>query len=196
MNQMTQRTKMDASASFLSVYGKGTTYRVFTADDDERLCGRIPEPMRKLLRQDGWCSYAEQTFWLCDPDDWIPAIKAWLPESGAWVIGRSSFGDQLAWDGTWFLWVLVHDFLAMRLIDDPEWLFSRTLTSEEFSLRRDMPGRTRLACRTAGCLEWDEIYTYIPALALGGSAETSRVERVKALPALGIMAALAPVRMA
>jgi hypothetical protein len=43
-------------------------------------------------------------------------------------------------------------------------------------------------------LEWNELYTYVPALVLGGSVETSRIERVQALEALVMLAQLAPIR--
>ncbi|MGX2040187.1 GAD-like domain-containing protein [Methylocaldum sp. MU1018] len=194
---MARRTKAPTSETFLKVFGPGDPYRPFEDADEGRLSGRIPGVMLEILRKEGWCSYKDQVLWLCDPDDWQPAAHAWFPsEPQAQVLARTAFGDLFIWDGEMFWFVLVHESLAMTTVDDPDWFFSRMLTADDFAPQTHLPGRVRAARETAGPLRWDEMYTYVPAFALGGSESSSRIERVKALEALALLASLAPLRRA
>ena len=59
--------------------------------------------------------------------------------------------------------------------------------------KKDLPPRVAAARKSAGPLAWDEMYTYEPALALGGSEKTSEVKRVKAREQLVTLAHAAPI---
>jgi len=135
----------------------------------------------------------ETIFWMCDPDDWTPSARAWLPESPSpQVLGRSAFGDLFVLDEG--IWVpLPHQSAILRSVSDLNWFFGETLTSKTGMLQRELP-QLRAARAAAGPLEWDEMYTYVPALALGGSEKTSKVERAKAREQLVILSQLAPIR--
>jgi hypothetical protein len=52
----------------------------------------------------------------------------------------------------------------------------------------------RAAAKAVGKLAGDEMYTYVPALQLGGSSKTSKVQRVKAGEQLVILWRLAEIR--
>jgi hypothetical protein len=192
---MARKTKMSAADKFLKVFGPCTSYRPYDKKDDARLADRIPEVMRNILKKEGWCSYKDQVLWLCDPDDWKPAAHAWFTGvKDAQGLARSGFGDLCVWDGKMFSFVMVHESLVMEMVDDADRFFSRVLTDDEFAFQTYLPERVRAARQKAGSLEWDEIYTYTPALALGGSMKSSRVERVKAFEAITLLASLAPIR--
>ena len=186
-------TPQEGLELFEKAFPSGVRYREYTQADDDRLAGRIPDVMRMILQKDGWCSYREQIFWICDPDDWTPAARAWLPESpSAQVLGRSSFGDLFILDKTFWL-TLPHQSAAIMSTGNSNWFFGRTATSKTFMLQSGLR-QHRAAQAGAGPLEWDEMYTYVPALALGGSEKTSKVERVKAREQLVILSQLAPIR--
>jgi hypothetical protein len=186
-------TPQEALESFEKAFPSGAPYREYTKADDERLTGRIPDVMRMILKKDGWCSYREQIFWMCDPDDWIPAARAWFPEStSAQVLGRSSFGDLFVLDKCYWL-TAPHRSVILQSTERSDWFFGETVTSKRFMLQADLPEH-RAAQKAAGPLEWDEMYTYEPTLARGGTMETSKVERVKAREQLVILAQLAPIR--
>ena len=194
---MAPRKKASASEAFRQFFGPGHCYRPFEADDQKRLADRIPKVMQEILDNDGWCSYKDQVLWLCDPDDWQVVTQAWCTWSpSAQVVARTGFGDLFIWDGEMYCYFLVHEFLYMRTVDDPDWFFSRMLTSHDFAPQTHLPSRVQAAKEVAGPLACDEMYTYVPALALGGSEESSRIERVKALEALTMLATLAPIRQA
>lgn len=202
---MSVSTPKDALKAFSKKFGSGDQYRPYTAKDEKRLRDRIPEVMQMLLKRDGWCSYRDQLLWLCDPDDWMAAGRAWVPEATAppEVLARSAFGDLFVLDNTpkkvkgyhysrtfWTVLACYSDVLTGT--DDPNWFFGRTLTSEDMVVAdRSI---VRAARASAGALSWDEMYTFVPALALGGSVESSKVERVKAREQLVILSQLAPIR--
>jgi hypothetical protein len=190
-----RRPTKSAAEAFLKAFGPGTPYREYSAADDVRLAGRIPEVMREILRKEGWCSYKEQVLWICDPDDWQAAARIWLPGApAAQVYARTGFGDLFVWDGELFWFVTVHESSALQSVDDADWFFSQSLTAKGFATQTYLPDRVRAARKTAGPLGWDEMYTYVPALALGGDPVSSRIERVKALESLAMLASLAPIR--
>lgn len=192
---MKRQSKNPATEQFLKTFGPGVTYRKYGDDDDARLAKRIPEVMREILKKQGWCSYKEQVLWLCDPDDWKPAVRAWFPDAkGAQVFLRTGFGDLCVWDGELFWFVLVHESMAMGTVDDGDWFFSQTITSKGLAPQTYLPERVGAARRVAGSLHWDEMYTYVPALALGGDPSSSRIEKVKAQEALTMLAGLAPIK--
>ena len=186
-------TPNEALKLFQKGFRAGVRYREYTKSDDKRLAGRIPEVMRMILQKDGSCSYREQIFWMCDPDHWAPAARAWFPKSQApQVLGRSSFGELFVLDEIFWL-TLPHQSVIIKEVHDRNWFFGCTLTSKTFMLKTEL-GRHRATRKKAGLLEWDEMYTYVPALALGGSAKTSKVERVKAREQLVMLSQLAEIR--
>jgi hypothetical protein len=186
-------TPQEALESFQKAFRSGVRYRQYSQADDDRLAGRIPEVMRMILQKEGWCSYREQIFWMCDPDDWSPAAHAWFPKSPSpQVLGRAAFGDLFVLDEIFWL-TLPHQSVILTEVNDSNRFFGRTLTSKTFMLQTELP-RLRAARDQAGSLEWDEMYTYVPAFALGGSEETSKLERVKAREQLVILSQLAPIR--
>lgn len=191
---MVSSNKLSASKKFRQFFGPGVCYRPFDIDDQKKLADRIPKVMLEILKNDGWCSYKDQILWLCDPDDWQPAAQAWCTWApNAQVVARTGFGDLFIWDGEMFWFCQVHESLCMRTVGNSDWFFSRMLTSHDFAPQTHLPVRIRKAKELAGPLNWNEMYTYVPALALGGSEESSRIERVKAIEALTMLAELAPV---
>ena len=192
---MAKRQKVAPAHVFMEYFGAGTPYRPFSEADETRLGERLPNVMKTILKKDGWCSYRDQVLWLCDPDDWVPAARAWMPECvDADVLVRSGFGDLFVWDGGNFWFVNVHTATAMMMVPDADWFFSQSLTDKEFAPSTHLPERLAKAREQAGPLEWDEMYAYTPALAIGGSQETSKIERVKAREAQAMLAKLAPLK--
>ena len=190
-----KKKKKTAADAFLKAYGDGVQYRKYTEADAKRLASRIPEPMREILERQGFCSYKDQAFWFCDPADWEAAGKAWFSDAEhPEVLARTAFGDLFVWDHEMFWIALVHTSEEIPLIGDAGWFFSQTLTSRDFPFVSELPGRVRDAEKSAGTIEWDEIYGYVPALALGGNKKRSRVEVAKALEALVMLSELAPIR--
>jgi hypothetical protein len=192
---MARKQKTDPAADFAKAFGEPTPYRDFTPADKSRLGARLPSVLQAILSKDGWASYKDQAFWLCDPDDWREAAAAWFPDTpGAEVFGRSAFGDLLVWDGAMFWYARVHEAVVIMLVDDADWLFSRTLCDQDFSLHDSLPADVKRARDAVGRLAWNEMYALTPALALGGDPTTSKIDRVLAKEHLAMLAGLGPIK--
>jgi hypothetical protein len=184
------------AAQFWNVFGKGTRYREYSADDASRLAGRLPEVMLNILTSEGWCTYDGEVLWLCDPDDWETAARCWQPEDKpVEVFLRSGFGDLVLWDGSDAWFINVHESYGMLIGDDPDWIFAKTLTDAEFAFRTYLPELVARAHEQADPLAWDEIYTFVPALALGGNEKSAKIVKAKALEALDILRQLQNLKL-
>jgi hypothetical protein len=184
-----------AVTDFKAVFGPGDRYAEYTAATAKRLGTRIPEVMHALLEQDGFCSYKEQVLWLCDPDEWTAAAAVWFPESpSATVVARGPFGDLFVLDGESFYEVLVHESVVIPNVDDANWFFGFSMTQKGFATQALWPKKAHAAAKSVGALSADEMYTYVPALQMGGTFEDSKIERVKAHEQLVILSQLSEIR--
>lgn len=191
-----RKKRVSAAATFRATFGPGVTYRQFTSDDERRLADRLPPAMLDLLRADGWCSYREQVLWLADPDEWAPALRAWLgADAQGECVLRSAFGDLFYWHGQSFWYLNPHEANAMMMLaPDTDWFFSRSITASGFAPSTHLPARVAAARAAVGPLADHEIYVYEPALALGGSQETSRIEKGSAVESHAMLAQLTTLR--
>ncbi len=189
-------TNEKALERFDAVWGNGTRYRELDAATETRLAAKTPETFVELLKRDGFCGYRGGALWMCDPDDWAPVARAWLPHSpGAAVIARSSFGRVYVWDGTIVWSVAATESIVQKFYDNGLYFFAGSLWMLGQFDGEQMEQQTREAAAAHGPLAWDEMYAYVPALALGGSPSTTKVERVKAREHLVMLAQLAPIQV-
>lgn len=192
------KKRASAAATFRATFGPGVAYRPFTSDDEQRLAERLPPAMLELLRADGWCSYRDQVLWLTDPDEWAPALRAWLgPDTDAECLLRSGFGDLFYWQHGQHFWYLnPHEANAMMMLaPQTDWFFTHSLTAAGFAPSTHLPVRVAAARAAVGPLAGHEMYLYVPALALGGSQETSRIEKGSAMEAHAMLAQLTRLRV-
>lgn len=171
---------------YQKVLGPGTQYRALNGSELSDLQESVPPIMHGLLSDSGLCSYQKQKIWFCDPRDYTLVAERFtniIPNGR--VLARTAYGELFIWDGEAYWFVMVHEGTIMWLIGDDNWFFSYVIAQEEFT-----PGSMRNALKQAGELEWNEIYTYVPALALGGDRRDSKIERVKLNEGVAILAEL------
>jgi hypothetical protein len=169
-------------AGFRKHWGKPARY----ADPSERDLERAPEALRSVIAKDGWASYRDGTLWTCPPAEWnaAPWLEPGPGEAATWL--RTGFGDLIAWDGEMFWQVLVHHGARMRLTDSDAWLIGHSLVQPDAYVNDDLPKLMERG-REKGSLSGSQIYTFVPALALGGSEEESEVEIAEGAVALDIL---------
>ena len=176
--------------AFDGYYGEGERYRAFGAEDERRL-EDLPAILRELFRRDGLCSYKKQQIWTCDPDEWTEAGRLWLPDhDNPQVFGRTSFGDLFLWSNGRCWLVSVHASVVTPMIQKAEFFLAITLTDKRLWREAGLAGNTRRAKKAAGLLAPDEIYLWVPALALGGSKSDSEIVKSKALEGLQMLRGL------
>jgi hypothetical protein len=176
-------------------YRSDGAYRPFTIADHARLEGRLAPTLLELAAQDGWTSYNNRAVWLCDPDDWAGVAAPWLDQgvAKADMMIRTAFGEMIVWDGTFFWLVMPHEAVRMRLTEWDDWLLGSTLPLPDFYFRDELPRLVERATQQVGPVGPDTMFSYVPALALGGTPETSRIEIAGAREALALLSQLAPV---
>lgn len=185
---------MTPPTRFRQTYGAPTSTTPFTDADRARLAGRLPDPLLDLWSEDGWATYRDGLLRWIDPDLMESAARAWFPGfDRVEIYGISSFGEFLAWDGTSFYTVLVHDALCLEGVPDAGFLLGYAICTDDFVQSVLSPKRLERALEVCGPLQDPQIYAWVPALALGGDPSTSAIERVSRVEALVLLASLAPI---
>lgn len=188
---MTNAKIKKAIETFLSVYEPD---KIAPADHLPEAVLRHPA-IAELVRMHGFVSYSNQLLWMCNPDEFADVAKPWLESDAneADVFFRTAFGELYAWDGVFFWQIMPHQSARVRLTEHAEWLIGKSLVDEEMSVRSDLPKLLQKAQKSNPPLGADEMYNFVPALALGGSESRSDIEKTKLKEALDILLQLAPV---
>lgn len=177
--------------------------------------GRLPDRLLGYWREHGWAGYSNGRFWTVNPQDYEPALDAWIGdtefmEKDAYhVIGRSAFGELyfwgestgnslsiMPWDGLAFPTGGAEKYIVQGKADEAMGWFFSAKEPEDFDVEDNM-GRPLFdrALKKLGALEHDEMYGFVPALALGGTASLKNLQVVKAVEHLVLLAQLAPLKV-
>lgn len=177
-----------------------------------RYRGKLPDQLLAYWGEFGWCGYADGLFWTVNPQDYEPPLEAWIGgtsfmERDAYhVIARSAFGHLLFWGERTGYTLRILAPYAMASASEP------SFAPEEFQLgakaffstqdrpfydlkdKSDQPLFDRVR-KTLGQLNHDEMYGFVPALALGGPATLDHLQKVKAVEHLVLLAQLSELRV-
>lgn len=155
--------------------------------------GKVPETLIEEWRERGWCCFAQGVLWTVNPDEYAEVITEFLPdshESGRTtvVFARSAFGDLLIGRDGRAMDLSVHYGRCVDLA----WEVDRFLRRlDRGYVSKALDGRLAMvAIKQFGPLSPDEMFTFEPALALGGAAEMKYVKKVKMFPQLSFLAQL------
>lgn len=168
----------------------------------ERFRGKLPDQLLEYWEVHGWCGYADGLFWTVDPLEYEPVLNAWIGgtpfmESDAYhIIARSAFGELFFWGE--------RTGESLRIFAPGSYCLPNEAIFKEnelelglrafFSVRNreenDFAGIFNLALGNLGQLMPDEMYGFVPALALGGPADLNHMKKVKAVEHLIFLAQL------
>jgi len=202
-------------AYFLEKMGPSVDRRYVPPSTIDRYRGKLPDQLLTYWEEHGWCGYADGLFWTVDPQEYEPVLEAWIGdtpfmEQDAYhIIGRSAFGKLIFWGEKTgeSLLILPWDALAFPSNGSAEYIakghaneavswFFAGLRRKDFDLDDD--GQSPLfapALKKLGRLKPDEVYGFVPAVALSGAATLANLQKVKAVEHLVILAQLAPLRV-
>jgi hypothetical protein len=192
---------------FLEKMGPAIQRRNVPQSSIERFRGRLPDQLLGYWREHGWSGYADGLFWTVDPHEYEPVLEAWIGdtqfmEKDAYhVIARSAFGKLYLWGERTGHSLKIFAPGAYCLpsddVDQDDDL--------DFELRMFFGARKRKendfaelfvpAMNKLGPLECDEMYGFVPALALGGPSELAHLQKVKAVEHLVFLAQLEPLQV-
>jgi hypothetical protein len=176
--------------------------------------GKLPDQLLKYWELYGFSGYGKGLFWLVDPDEYEPALEAWIGDTDFmetdehYVIARNAFGKLFLWgkktgqnltinspwamifprDNSEILNRRGADFLVQSFIS------ARQKSRLDFEDHLEKPLFER-ALKALGPLAPDEMYGFVPALALGGKADLKFLQKVKAVEHLVVLAQLGEKRI-
>lgn len=159
---------------------KAERYAEFTKQDRERLTGRLPDLYLDLLERDGWAAYRKGALWTCDPDDMKNVKQGWLEHfPKAEIFMQTAFGDFFFWDQRYCFTCSVNNSQILYSSMRVTWFLAGIITNGAFFKSLGLPKYSNLGAKQCGPLTRDEVYFWVPAFALGGSPESSAIERGK-----------------
>ena len=190
-------------------FGPAIETKVVSQRSLEKFKGKLPDQLLLYWREYGWSGYGKGLFWLVDPDEYEPVLEAWIGDTpfmeqdAYYVIARSAFGELFLWgtkngpglsiESNWGMIFpgsdaeaikngqadqLVKNFIAFQKV--------KNLDMQD-SFKKPLFDR---ALEKLGPLAADEMYGFVPALALGGKADLKNLQKVKAVEHLVMLAQL------
>jgi len=180
----------------------------------ENYRGKVPDRLLEYWQAYGFAGYGGGLFWMTDPDDYSEVLNAWLygtefyGTDNYYVIGRSAFGDLTLWGTKTGPSLTIDCPWAMIFPDDntawmsegkgdlliSTWLSGMQADGLDQTDESDVPLFDR-AEKLLGPLAHDEMYGFVPALALGGSCRLDHLKKVKAVEHLMFLAQLGERRI-
>jgi hypothetical protein len=128
--------------------------------------------------------------WTVDPDELGGISSRWVEGT---PLFRTAFGNLLVWDGDVVWRADVHYGLVGVVAIDASFLYDDVLVRSKSVKALLDPTSVRRATKSAGELAPQEMYFWVPALALGGAPETSQISRGGMVEALTALAQSTPV---
>jgi hypothetical protein len=192
---------------FLEQMGPPTHKRHVPPSSIERYRGKLPDQLLAYWEEHGWCGYADGLFWTVDPQEYEPALEAWigdtpLMEKDAYhIIARSAFGKLYFWgertgDSLKVMAPGAYCFPRKAMYNEDELDFGvRMFFSNRDREENDFGGLFAPALSKLGQLAHDELYGFVPALALGGPSDLAHLQKLKAVEHLVFLAQLAPLEV-
>jgi hypothetical protein len=166
-----------------------------SSDQIEQYHGELPSCLLNYWQEYGWGAFGDGMFWLVNPADFTSTLDAWCHDlvdtDGAYVIGRSAFGKLVVWKRGHgkFMHVVpfehtIFTFAPNKFVQAGKEDFSFGVMisqvdpdSLDYEDKRENP-LFRRALKKLGPIEQHEMYAFVPALSLGGSAEVASLENV------------------
>jgi hypothetical protein len=191
-------------ALFLTHFGPAIDKRYVPLSTIDRYRGKLPDQLLTYWEEYGWCGYADGLFWTVNPQEYEPALEAWIGdtpfmEQDAYhVIARSAFGKLYLWGeetgDTLSIFAPASTCFASPPDNDIDRDFEMRLFFGGMSRKGiDVEGLFAPALQQLGRPAHDEMYGFVPALALGGALTLSNLRKVKAVEHLVLLAQLAPL---
>ena len=193
-------------AVFLTHFGPAIDRRYVPPSTIDRYRGKLPDQLLAYWEEYGWCGYGDGLFWTVNPQEYEPALEAWIGdtpfmEQDAYhIVARSAFGTLYLWGektgDTLRLFAPASCCFTSVPDDDVDRDFEMRVFFGSLSRdNNDVEGLFAPAQQQLGRLGRDDMYGFVPALALGGTPTLANLQKVKAVEHLVILAQLAPLQV-
>ena len=150
-----------------------------SADLLSRLESHLPEYLISAWKEFGFFTTKDSFLFLTNPDEFEYLKESGLISKKAIVILRTSFGDVFTWENNCCNHLMINDGIVSELDKNIEFFFESTILMDELLNGVLYWKQHKKAMKRIKQLESDECFAFVPAFALGGSARTSEIEKVK-----------------
>ncbi|AQS38600.1 hypothetical protein Sps_03473 [Shewanella psychrophila] len=170
---------------------------------------KLPNRLLEYWHEYGFCGWGEGIFWIVNPNDYAEILEEWLARTpfvgkdNYYVIARGAFGRLLIWGEKTGPCLDINPCYSMIFPTDKTAdlqerggdltidLFFSTCSKDEVEEEDldDNPLFDRAMVRL-GPLEADEMYGFVPALAIGGAPKLENLQKVKVIEHLSFLADL------
>ena len=166
---------------------------------------RLPEQLVEYWVQFGWTGYASGLFWTVNPQEYEALLCHWLADTVFYeqdryhVIARSAFGDLYVWGEKSGYCLTISSLLARythrvsAFTDDQLDFGIKAFFLAMNPASNDFADMFQSAVHALGRLRSDEMYGFVPALALGGPIEFKNLQKVKTIEHLEFLSQLTPL---
>ncbi|WP_122446241.1 GAD-like domain-containing protein [Pseudomonas viridiflava] len=167
---------------------------------------KLPPQLLDYWVEHGWCSYANGLFWTVNPSEYDGILEHWLADiegfqSGAYhVIARSAFGLLYVWGEKDGYCMTISSYLGRYSIrksvfaPDKLDLGVQAFFSSMIVNSNDLDELFEPALKKLGSLKSDEMYGFVPALALGGTIGLKNLQKVKIIEHLEFLSQLSTLQ--
>jgi hypothetical protein len=184
---------------FLEQFGNPQNAKSVPKEIIEKYANILPSRLLEYWSEYGFCSFKDGLFWLVNPDDYQDSMIGWLKGTGIMeldsfhVIARTGFGSMLLWGKktgqSWTIDIndgeLFHEKGDEKRISEGKQNESLqgffAVFSPESADLKDVDTNKPIfeqAVKKFGPLEEDEMFTFEPALFLGGEQTLKTVSKV------------------
>ena len=170
---------------------------------------KLPARLLEYWQEYGFCGWGEGIFWTVNPTDYDDILAKWLSntpfvdQDKYYVIGRNAFGNLRVWGersgysleiSSAYGMLFPTDNTEKMNIHGPDKimdLFFASSRKESMNMKDlDEKPLFERAMALLGPLEADEMYGFVPALAIGGAPKLENLQKVKVIEHLTFLADL------
>ncbi|AXM98530.1 GAD-like domain-containing protein [Pseudomonas plecoglossicida] len=169
----------------------------------ERYKNRLPNQLLEYWAEHGWCGYADGLFWTVNPQDYEGVAASWIEGTALaardtyHLIARSAFGDLYFFGEQTGFSLKIIGYLSSYIGKDRKIANMDRHVQNFFAMRDretdDFDDMFEPIKKRLGIVKHDEMYAFVPALPLGGTARLDHVEKVKAQEHLIFLSQIAPL---
>tara|TARA_R100000656_G_scaffold124645_1_gene103381 strand:- start:202 stop:864 length:663 start_codon:yes stop_codon:yes gene_type:complete len=194
---------------FLNGEGFSPPFNSIPVDEDtlNLYQNRLPDRLLGYWKYYGFSGFGEGLFWMVNPKEYQDILDKWIKQTHLWerekfyVIARTAFGELYVLGDNSNSYAIINPHLNNIIPNDSNhstlnkvdfeknagsfFMFMNKETLDFEDIRGN--GLFQRCLKKYGQLANDEMYTFSPALALGGSADIKNIKKVKILEQLSML---------
>lgn len=153
-------------------------YAAVSPDTIEKYRGKVPETLLAIWERHGLTSHGEGQLWFTNPDEFADIIEALFGQTRPFIVyARDSFGRMSAVLGDRLY--AIHSQIARAIHGNRTDVFDTTISSGLIRPQSNFYREHQQALRKLGPIQADQMFGYVPVLALGGEGTLEETQVVQ-----------------